>query len=118
MLDTIWRVSEKDFDVMEFCERYQIQHVEKIFIQGEADRRGKINDESGFNVLVSESISSKDNVAEIESFIRTNADALKHLKLSGVSSVFDMGCTVNDQWRVCFVWRTGDAYEVEIVDYH
>jgi proteic killer suppression protein len=25
---------------------------------------------------------------------------------------------VNDQWRICFRWRTGDAYEVEIVDYH
>jgi proteic killer suppression protein len=25
---------------------------------------------------------------------------------------------VNDQWRVCFAWRDGDAYEVEIVDYH
>jgi len=25
---------------------------------------------------------------------------------------------VNDQWRVCFHWRAGDAYDVEIVDYH
>jgi proteic killer suppression protein len=25
---------------------------------------------------------------------------------------------VNDQFRICFVWREGDAYEVEIVDYH
>jgi len=25
---------------------------------------------------------------------------------------------VNDQWRICFAWRDGDAYEVEIVDYH
>ena len=25
---------------------------------------------------------------------------------------------VNDQWRVCFHWRAGHAYEVEIVDYH
>lgn len=25
---------------------------------------------------------------------------------------------INDQWRVCFVWRNGDAYEVEITDYH
>ena len=25
---------------------------------------------------------------------------------------------INDQWRVCFEWRNGDAYEVEIVDYH
>jgi proteic killer suppression protein len=25
---------------------------------------------------------------------------------------------MNDQWRVCFRWDDGDAYEVEIVDYH
>jgi toxin HigB-1 len=25
---------------------------------------------------------------------------------------------INDQWRICFVWRAGDAYDVEIVDYH
>jgi proteic killer suppression protein len=25
---------------------------------------------------------------------------------------------VNDRYRVCFVWRQGDAFDVEIVDYH
>ena len=25
---------------------------------------------------------------------------------------------INDQWRVCFVWKNGDAHQVEIVDYH
>lgn len=25
---------------------------------------------------------------------------------------------INDQWRACFVWKDGDAYDVEIVDYH
>ena len=25
---------------------------------------------------------------------------------------------VNDQWRICFVWRGGNAERVEIVDYH
>lgn len=25
---------------------------------------------------------------------------------------------VNDQWRICFRWSEGDAFEVEIVDYH
>ena len=25
---------------------------------------------------------------------------------------------INDQWRICFEWRGGDAYNVEIVDYH
>ena len=25
---------------------------------------------------------------------------------------------INDQWRICFVWRATDAFDVEIVDYH
>jgi toxin HigB-1 len=25
---------------------------------------------------------------------------------------------ISDQWRICFVWRNGDAFAVEIVDYH
>ena len=25
---------------------------------------------------------------------------------------------INDQFRICFEWRDGDAYEVEIVGYH
>ncbi|HEV7242598.1 MAG TPA: type II toxin-antitoxin system RelE/ParE family toxin [Thermoanaerobaculia bacterium] len=25
---------------------------------------------------------------------------------------------INDQWRVCFAWREGNAHDVEIVDYH
>lgn len=25
---------------------------------------------------------------------------------------------INDQWRICFEWRDGDAFNVEIVDYH
>ncbi len=25
---------------------------------------------------------------------------------------------INNQWRLCFTWQEGDAYNVEIVDYH
>jgi proteic killer suppression protein len=25
---------------------------------------------------------------------------------------------VNDQWRICFAWRQGDAFDVELADYH
>ncbi len=25
---------------------------------------------------------------------------------------------INDQFRICFVWRDGNAYDVEITDYH
>lgn len=29
-----------------------------------------------------------------------------------------MSIRVNDRWRICFTWRDGDAFNVEIVDYH
>jgi proteic killer suppression protein len=25
---------------------------------------------------------------------------------------------INDQWRICFIWRGNDAYDIEITDYH
>jgi toxin HigB-1 len=25
---------------------------------------------------------------------------------------------INDQWRICFNWKSGDALDVEITDYH
>jgi proteic killer suppression protein len=25
---------------------------------------------------------------------------------------------INDQWRICFIWKDSNAYEVEITDYH
>lgn len=25
---------------------------------------------------------------------------------------------INEQWRICFCWHDGNAYDVEIVDYH
>jgi proteic killer suppression protein len=25
---------------------------------------------------------------------------------------------INDQWRICFVWRDNNVYDTEIVDYH
>jgi proteic killer suppression protein len=38
-------------------------------------------------------------------------------KLSG-KRVGQYSIRINDQWRVCFVWRGAEAYDVEIVDYH
>ncbi|MBM4046909.1 MAG: type II toxin-antitoxin system RelE/ParE family toxin [Planctomycetes bacterium] len=38
-------------------------------------------------------------------------------KLSG-SRAGQYSIRINDRWRVCFEWRNGDAYDVEIVDYH
>jgi proteic killer suppression protein len=50
-------------------------------------------------------------------------DELRHIpgnrleKLKGKRSG-QYSIRVNDQWRICFIWHAGDAFEVEIVDYH
>jgi toxin HigB-1 len=38
-------------------------------------------------------------------------------KLSG-NRLGQHSIRINDQWRLCFEWRDGDAYAVDIVDYH
>jgi toxin HigB-1 len=38
-------------------------------------------------------------------------------KLAGKGSDF-YSIRINDQWRIVFKWETGNAFEVEIVDYH
>ena len=38
-------------------------------------------------------------------------------KLSGDRSG-QYSIRINDQWRICFIWKGEDAYDVEIVDYH
>jgi toxin HigB-1 len=29
-----------------------------------------------------------------------------------------MSIRINEQWRICFRWAAGDAFDVEIIDYH
>lgn len=38
-------------------------------------------------------------------------------KLSG-SRAGQYSIRINQQWRICFRWRNGDCYDVEVVDYH
>jgi toxin HigB-1 len=51
-------------------------------------------------------------LADLTIFPGNNLEALKG-KRKGQHSI-----RVNDQFRICFVWKDGDAFDVEIVDYH
>ncbi|MFZ3207363.1 MAG: type II toxin-antitoxin system RelE/ParE family toxin [Geobacteraceae bacterium] len=41
-----------------------------------------------------------------------------HLETLKEDRIGQHSIRINDQWRICFVWRDNTAYEVEIVDYH
>jgi len=54
------------------------------------------------------------NAATLEDLRIPPANRLEPLKGSrkGQHSI-----RINDQWRVCFRWKSGDAFDVQIVDY-
>ncbi len=41
-----------------------------------------------------------------------------HLELMLANRKGQMSILINEQWRICFVWKKGEAFDVEIVDYH
>jgi proteic killer suppression protein len=51
-------------------------------------------------------------LSDISIFPGNRLEALKGSR-SGQHSM-----RINDQYRICFAWRDGDVFEVEIVDYH
>lgn len=55
------------------------------------------------------------NIASIEELRVPPGNRVE--KLSGDRDGF-WSIRVNDQWRICFRFEAGDAYDVEIVDYH
>ncbi|HKO13420.1 MAG TPA: type II toxin-antitoxin system RelE/ParE family toxin [Acidobacteriaceae bacterium] len=56
-----------------------------------------------------------DNVERLEELASPPGNRLEHLRgdRQGKWSI-----RINDQWRVCFEWRDGHAWQVEIIDYH
>ena len=70
--------------------------------------------------------SLRKEVVLLEEFTKIAASQLNSLKIppnnrlgklkgkrSGQYSI-----RINEQWRICFVWKRSDAYDTEIVDYH
>lgn len=41
-----------------------------------------------------------------------------HLEALGGDRKGQYSIRINDRWRICFVWKSGDARDVEIVAYH
>ena len=74
---------------------------------------------SGFRGLDAEA--AQDLLAVLDS--ATSLKDLSPLKSVGLHKLKgdrkgQWAMTVNGPWRVCFVFRSGQAYDVEIIDYH
>jgi proteic killer suppression protein len=56
-----------------------------------------------------------DSAAELRDLASVPANRLEALKGDRKGQV---SVRINDQYRVCFRWKDGDAFDVEITDYH
>jgi toxin HigB-1 len=56
-----------------------------------------------------------DNAADLRDLLIPPSNFLEAMKgvCKGQHSI-----RINKQWRLCFKWKDGDAFDVEIVDYH
>ena len=56
-----------------------------------------------------------DNASDLKDLLAPPRNRLEMLKgdRAGQHSI-----RINEQWRICFVWRADGPYEVEIADYH
>lgn len=88
---------------------FKCNHTQKLF-EGEQPKRFK-----NIEGVATRKLQMLDSAIELKDLRAPPANRLEALKgnRDGQHSI-----RINDQWRVCFVWKDAGAFDVEIVDYH
>jgi toxin HigB-1 len=89
---------------------FSCRHTEALFARRPTKRFGPDLQKIGLRKLL-----LVDAATRLETLNLPPANRLEALKGSrkGQHSI-----RINDQWRICFLWKDGNAWDVEIVDYH
>jgi len=83
--------------------------AEKVF-QQQSSKRLRSIEKIALRKLIQ--LNRATSLRDLRAIPGNRLEALKGLR-QGQHSI-----RVNDQYRICFVWKDGDARDVEIVDYH
>ncbi len=70
---------------------------------------------SAFKKAAERKLAMLDSATELRDLLAPPANRLEQLK---VNRAEQPSIPINDQWRICFVWKKDGPYEVEITDYH
>lgn len=70
---------------------------------------------SSFRAVAERKLTMLDNASDLKDLLSPAGNRLEKLKgdRAGQYSI-----RINDQWRICFVWKADGAHDVEIADYH
>lgn len=74
-----------------------------------------IKEFSGFKKTAERKLTMLDSATLLKDLASPPGNRLEPLKGDRVGQ---HSIRINDQWRVCFVWKDDGAYEVEVTDYH
>ena len=74
-----------------------------------------VKDFSGIRNVAERKLTMLDSAADLKDLLAPPGNRLEKLKgdRAGQHSI-----RLNDQWRICFIWRADGPHEVEITDYH
>ena len=70
---------------------------------------------SGFKKMAERKLVMLDSAVKLGDLAGSPGNRLE--KLSG-NRAGQYSIRINDQWRICFIWKDDGPYDVEIVDYH
>ena len=70
---------------------------------------------SAFKKAAERKLAMLDSATELRDLLAPPANRLEKLKGNRAEQ---HSIRINDQWRICFVWKKDGPYEVEITDYH
>ena len=88
---------------------FRSANAERLF------RRERVKLFEGFEKQVLRKLVILHAAQKIDDLASVPGDRLEKLK---GSREHQHSIRINDQWRVCFVWKEGNAFDVEIVDYN
>ena len=70
---------------------------------------------SGFRKAAERKLTMLDNASDLKDLLSPQGNRLEMLKGDRIGQ---HSIRINDQWRICFLWKADGPYEVEITDYH
>jgi proteic killer suppression protein len=80
------------------------------FFSGEA-----VKEFSGFRSVAERKLTMLDSASDLKDLFSPAGNRLEKLKGDRVGQY---SIRINDQWRICFIWKADGPHEVEITDYH
>jgi proteic killer suppression protein len=103
------RASLHDTLLVEMISGFRCRDTERLWMQGHSRRWANIAR------VALKKLALLDAADRLEDLRVPPGNRLEQLKgqRTGQHSI-----RINDQWRLCFRWQTGNAHDVEIVDYH